>query len=280
MRKTGQRVCSGLAGLNEPEPDSNPSSATKVVRALDSGFTPSPSKQPSAPPTDLGICALRSGRQIGRETDLKKVFWLSTRTAVNTSGKRDLAAMVEADDPNGQAEAAEHQRKVARGVPIINSSIEGEPDRLHGEANWSQQPTATPSPPNIPPPLAPNLRHDLGSAASEQLQLRRSAEHLLMLASGAQQHANTLATQVGTPSRSHSPSNLCADNALVDMKAANAGRRLGLAVSPRASASGYFTPGKLLLQLPGLSSAMLAASPTALSTETDLRSPLQFVSAY
>ena len=165
-------------------------------------------------------------------------------------------------------------------MPIINRSIQGEPDRLHGEVNQSQQPTATPSPPNSTPPLAPNPSHDLASAAFEQLQLRTSAEHLLMLASSAQQPADTSATQVGTPSRSYSPSNLYADDALVDMAAAHAGRKLGLAASSRASLSEYFTPGTLWLQLPGLSSAMLAAGSTALSAEMDLRSPLRFVSAH
>jgi len=52
MRKTRQRVHRRPADVDEPEPDSNRSLATKVVRALDSGFTPSLSKQPSAPPTD------------------------------------------------------------------------------------------------------------------------------------------------------------------------------------------------------------------------------------
>jgi len=145
MRKTRQRVRSSPADVDKPEPDSNRSSATKVVRALDYGFTPSPSKQPSAPPTDLGIRALSSGRQIGRETNLKEVFRLSTQMAVNSSGNRDLAAMAEADEPNSPADAAEPPRKVAPGVP---------------------------SPPNSPPPLAPNPSHDLASAASEQLQLR------------------------------------------------------------------------------------------------------------
>jgi len=216
-------VRSGLVDVDEPEPDSNRSSATKVVRALESGFTPSPSKQPSASPTDLGIFVLRSGRQIGRETDLKKVFRLSTRTAVNSSGKRDLAAMAEADEPHSLADAADPPRKVTCGMPIIDSSIDGEPDRLHGEVNRSRQPTATPSPPNSSPPLAPNPSHDLAPAASEQLQLRTSAEDLLMLASGAQQPANTSATQVGTPSRSYFPSNLCTDDALEDMAVADAG---------------------------------------------------------
>ena len=227
------------------EPDSNRSSDTKVVPALDSSFTPSPSKQPAAPRTDMGIRALRSGRQIGRETDLKKVFRLSTQTAVNSSGKCDLATMAEADEPKCPAEAAETPRKVARVVPIIDSSIEGEPDRLHGVVNWSWQPTATPSPPSSPPPLAPNLSHDLASAASEQLQLRTSAEHLLMLASGVQQPADRMATQVPTPSRGHSPSNICAEDVLVDMAAPDAGRRLQPAASSPASSRGYFTPSKL-----------------------------------
>jgi len=46
MRKTGQRVRSGPADMDEPEPDSNGSSATKVAQALDSNFTPSRRKQP------------------------------------------------------------------------------------------------------------------------------------------------------------------------------------------------------------------------------------------
>jgi len=174
---------------------------------------------------------LRSGGQIGRGTDLKKVFRQSTGKALNSSGKRDLAAMAKADEPNGPADAAEPPRKVAHGVTIIDSSIEGEPDRLHGAVNQSRQPTTTPSPPTSRPLLAPNPRHDLASAAYEQLHLRTSAEHLLMLASGAQQPADTSATQVGTPSRSHSPTNLCTDDALVDMAAADAGRKLGQAAS-------------------------------------------------
>ena len=115
---------SGLADVDKPELDSNRSSATKVVQALDSGLTASPSKQPSAPPTHLGIRALRSGRQIGWGTDLKQVFRLSTRTAGNSSGKRDLAAMAEADEPYSPADAAEPLTKVACSVSTSDSSIE------------------------------------------------------------------------------------------------------------------------------------------------------------
>jgi len=165
-------------------------------------------------------------------------------------------------------------------VPMFYNSIDGAADRLHGELNQSRQSTATPSPANSPPPLAPNPSHDLASVATEQLQLRTSAERLLMLASSAQQPADTSATQVSMPSRSHSLSNLCANDALVDMAAADAGRKLGPAPRSRASSSGYFTPSKLHLQLPGLSSAMLAAGRTALAVETDLRSLLLVVSEH
>jgi len=112
MGKTGQRVRTGLADSDDSEPQSNCSSATKVVRALDCGFTLSTSKQRSAHSTDLGICDVISGRQIGSETDLKKVFWLSTRRAVNSSGKADQGAIAEADEPNSPADAGEPARKV------------------------------------------------------------------------------------------------------------------------------------------------------------------------
>jgi len=94
--------------------------------------------------------------------------------------------MAEADESNSPADIAQSQRKVACTMPMSGSSIEDKPDRLRGEVNWTWQPSATPSPPNSPPPLAPNLSYDLASAASERLQLRTSAEHPVMLGSGAQ----------------------------------------------------------------------------------------------
>ena len=110
IRENAQRLHNFAENIHEPQPDSNCGSATKLVRALHSGFRPSHSKQPLAPPTDMGIRALRSGRKIGRETDLKEVFLLSARTVVNSSGKCDLAAMAEDDEPNGLVDAAEHLR--------------------------------------------------------------------------------------------------------------------------------------------------------------------------
>jgi len=93
--------------------------------------------------------------------------------------------MADADEPTGSANARERPRKVTRGGQIVDRSIDGQPDCLHGEVNRSRQPTTTPSPRKSPPPLAPNPSHDRPSTASEQLQRRPSAEHLLILASGA-----------------------------------------------------------------------------------------------
>lgn len=283
-RTPGQTLRGGTADIDEPEPDSNVAAdcghnmAAQVMPALDSGFAPSPGKQVSAPPADLGTRLLRSGRQIERRTDLKKASGQSTWTAINSSGKRNLAAITEADEANSPANAAEPARKVARGVPSIGTGIEGEPDRLHGEVNLSRQPTASHSPPNSSPPLASTPSNDLASEASEQVQVRKSAEHLLMLASDAQQPADTSATQVGTPGGSRSPSDPHTGDVLVDMPAAETGRELTQAPNSPASASGYFTPGKLRLQLLGFSSAMLAAGSTAVSAETDVGSPLRFAS--
>ena len=61
-----------------------------------------------------------------------------------------------ADELKAPADAAEAPRKVAREVAIIDCRIEGELNGLHGKVNRSLQPTATPSPPNRPSPLAPN----------------------------------------------------------------------------------------------------------------------------
>ena len=150
--------------------------------------------------------------------------------------------------------------------------------------------------------MAPNLSHDPASTGFEQLQVRASVDHLLMLAAGAQQPADTSATQVGTSSRSHSPSNPRTndlvvntavadaynasadmpiedpDHALLGMLVAEPGRESDPAANSAGSTSGYSTPGKLRLRLPGFSSAMLAAGSTALSAETEVGSPPQFVS--
>ena len=97
--------------------------------------------------------------------------------------------MAEANIRGSPADVAEPPRTVARSVPIIDTSIEGEPDILLAELNQSWECTARPSQPNGPHPLVHNPSHAPSSVAYEQLQLRKSAKHLLMLASGAQQPA-------------------------------------------------------------------------------------------
>ncbi|PUU73937.1 hypothetical protein B9Z19DRAFT_1134119 [Tuber borchii] len=134
--------------------------------------------------------------------------------------------MTGTDKPNGAADAAERLRKVARGEPIIDSSIE-------------------PSLPNSPSPLAYNPHHDLASAVSEQLQVRISAEHLLMLASSTQQPANNVVVDTIVAN---------ADDALMNMPVVDARQESGLAATTPASSSGYSTP------------------------ETNFENPLQFAS--
>jgi len=125
--------------------------------------------------------------------------------------------MQEADEPYGSDGSPGPQRKVARQVGAIDAGIEVEPETRNGEHNLSRQLADRTSPTNSPSPFTPNPGHHHASAASEQAEARRLATHLLMLASGAEQSVNTLATQVITPGRSHSPSedphtgDVCAD---------------------------------------------------------------------
>ena len=156
---------------------------------------------------------MRSSRQGERQTDLKK----ASRTPANNSGKRNLGVMQEADKPYSANGSPGPQRKVALKEWAIDAGIEVESDTRDGEHNLSWQLPYRTSPTNSPSPFTPNPGHHHASAGSEQAEARRSAAHPLMLASGAEQPVNTLATQVDTPGRSHSPSedphtgDVCAD---------------------------------------------------------------------
>ena len=237
----------------------------------DAGFSPPPSKQAFTHLGNLDTRALKPSR-IGRETDRKKASVLPSLTAVSSSSKRNLAAMAELDELNSLADPAEPPRKVARLMLATDSSVEVvEPERSHGEFNSSQQPTNRLIPPISPPPLASSPSHDLAPTAVEQVQVRASAEHLLMLASGVGQPAELSVTQVGTPGRTRSPSDPRSGDPLANMMVPDAGRESGPASPASESSSGYFTASKLRLPLPSFSS-MLAA-------ETDVWSPLRSVSA-
>ena len=192
-------------------------------------------------------------------------------TAVGSSSKCNLAAMTELDELNSPADPAEPPRKVARLMLATDSSVELEPERSHGEFNSSQQPTKPLIPPISPPPLAPSPSHDLAPTAVDQVQVRASAVHPLMLASGVRQPAELSVTQVGTPGRTRSPSDPRSGVPLANMMVPDAGRESGPSSPASESSSGYLTASKLRLPLPSFSS-MLAAG-------TDVWSPLRSVSA-
>ena len=116
--------------------------------------------------------------------------------------------MQEADEPYRLDGSPEPQRKVARQVGAIDASIEIEPETRNGEHILSRQLADRPSPTNTLSLFTTNVGYHHASAASELAEPRRSAKHLLMLALGTEQPVNTLATQVNTSGRNHSPSDL------------------------------------------------------------------------
>jgi len=158
--------------------------------------------QAFVPCANLGTRVVRSSCQGERETDLKK----ASPTSANNRGKCNLVVTPEADEPSGSDGCPEHQRKVAHQVGAIDAGIEIERDTHDGVHNLSWQLDHRPSPTNSPSPFTPNLYYHHASAASEQAVARTSDAHLGILASGAEQPVKTLATQVDTPGRSHSPS--------------------------------------------------------------------------
>jgi len=230
--------------------------------------------QASVPRANLGTRVLRSSRQGEWETDLKK----ASRTPANNGGKRNLAVLHEADEPYSSDGSPEPLRKVARQVGAIDADIEVQPDTPDREHNPSRQLADRPSPTNSPSPFTPNPSHDHASAASDLAEARRSAAHLLMLAAGAEQPVNRLATQVDTPGRSHSPSDPRTGDVFADIPMVEeVGKQLSLPADSPTDSSGYSTPGKFRLRLPGFSSILLARS-AAVPAEMGVGSPLKPVS--
>jgi len=131
--------------------------------------------------------------------------------------------MAKLDELNSPADPAEPPRKIARLILASDSSVEVEPERSHGELNSSQQPTKRLIPPISSPPLASSPSQDLAPTAGEPVQVRALAEHLLMLASGVGQPAEPSVTQVGTPGRTRSLSDLRSGDLLANMMVPDAG---------------------------------------------------------
>ena len=255
-KKTGRTHCINWADIGESEPESS-------------------GTQASVPRANLGTGVLRSSRQGERETDLKR----ASRTPANNSGKCNLAVMQQADEPYSSDGSPEPQRKVACQVGAINAGIEVEPETRDGEHNLSWQLADRTSPSNSLSPFTPNPGYHHGSPASEKAEARRSAAHLLMLASGAEQLVNTLATQVDTHGRSHSPTeDSPTGDVCVDIPTAEkVGRELSPPADSPTDSSAYSTPGKFRLRLPGFSSILLTRS-AAVPAETGVGSSLMSVS--
>ena len=253
------------ADVDESESDSDVAAdtgsnpATPVIFALRSGFSPSPGKQTFIHLAKLDTRAFRPSRHIGRETNRKTPFELPSRTAVSRRSKHTLAAITELNEPNRLADPAEPPRQVVRRMPAIDYHAQVEPEGSHGVFNLSQHPTKKPSPPISPSPLASNPSHDLAPAAVYQLEVRASAEHLLMLASGVAQPAEMPVTQAGTPGRSPSPYDTGSGNMLANRPVPDTRQESGAASPANESSGGYATLSKLLLQLPGFPSTMLVA---------------------
>ena len=277
--KTGRTHLINSADVGESEPESDVAAdqgldlANEAIPAPDSGPTSSPGKPASVPWANLGTRVLRYSRQRGQATDLKK----GPQTPANNSGKPNLAVMKEAHERYSSDKSPEPQRKLPRPVGAMDAGIEVQPDTLDGEHNLSPLPAERQGPPKGPPPLTPNPGD--ASSPSEHVEPRRSAEHLLMLASGGAQPVNPLATQVGMPGRIHSPSNPATSDVSADIPAAGeACRELSPAADSPTDPSGYYTPGKFRLRLPGFSWILLARSTIVLQAETGIGSPLMSVS--
>jgi len=279
QKTVGEHTASMGADVCESEPESDVAGdlsfdlANGAIPAPDSGPTSSPGNQASVPCANLGTRILSSSRQRGQGTDLKK----APQTPANNSCKRSLAVMQVGDEPYSSDESPEPLRKVARHVDAIDAGIEVEPDTLDGELNLSPLPADRPGSPNSPPPLTPNLGH--ASSPSEHAEARRSAMHLLMLASGGEQPVNRLATQVGTRGRIHYPSHPATRDVSAHIPVAGeTGRELSPAAASPTDPSAYSTPGKFRLRLPGMSSILLARSTVVPPAAPGVGSPLKSVS--
>ena len=189
---------------------------------------------------------MRHGQQTRRETNIKEVSGLATCT-VNSNGKRARTAIARAE-PNRPADSVEPPRKIVRTGPTIDTTIVAEQEGPHREASQSQLSTESPSPPDSPPPFASNLSEDLATVASEQILVEASAQHLIMLASEAGQHAGTSEeTRVSTPAVDYYTGD--EHSGVVDedipVPEAAQGSNLSTPSPANESSSRYSTPGKL-----------------------------------
>ena len=284
MKKTGTVQYSCPADVDEPVSDDDGFSVvgTDPVRtaipASSPNFMPSPGKQ-SYPHANFNSGAFRYSQQTRRETNIKEVSGLATYT-VNSNGKYARTAISRAE-PNCLADAVEPPRNIVLAVPTIDTTILVEQGGSHLKASQSQLSTERSSPPDSSPLFASNLSQYLAAIASEQILVEASAQHLVMLASEAWQHAGMWEeTQVSTPTGhyyTHDQHSGVVDGDILVPEAVQ-GSHPPAPFPANKSSSGYSTPGKLWLQLPSFPSSMLAAGFPSVSAETHVWSPLRSVS--
>jgi len=146
--------------------------------------------------------------------------------------------MAESDEPNHPADSVEPHRKIIHTVLKIYPTIIVQQERPHREANQSQLPTVRLGPPDSPAPFASNLSDYLAAAASEQILVEVSAQHLVMLASRARQHCDrSEETQVSTPVRDHYPRDPRSEYVHVDIPVPEAAQESNLSTLPLATES-------------------------------------------
>jgi len=116
--------------------------------------------------------------------------------------------MAESDALNHPAGTVAPPKIIVRTMSTIDTTIMVKQETPNLEANQSPLPTVRLCPPDSCALFASNLHDHLAAGASEQILVEVSALHLVMLASGAGQHADTaVETQVRTPERDYYPNN-------------------------------------------------------------------------
>ena len=175
----------GLDGADDSEPDSDEIPVGHPF--ADPVLSPQamlhhPNKKYSAPPPPAR--ALRSGGRLlepARNSAPQKKA--SPPTTINSSSKRDRAAMMDDEDPQHPAENCRLPKKIVRRNGASSTYPNAEPGVGSPEVqNPFQEPSFLVSP--LQSTSSPEV-------SADDLKLRRSAEQLLMVASGAQRGGST-----------------------------------------------------------------------------------------
>ena len=221
-RRTRNR--GGLDGAGDTEPDDSESDFA-VIRDLSLELAPESEvmshvphgKQHSAPLPEARL--LRSGREIPEfakdQTDRKKA---PTRTPINSSSKRDWAAMTGGADLEHPADILQTPRKLVfwnetpPAVPNPDSDAGSQPVEVQEPLGNASSPVS-PSPEASDPPVL--------SAEDLVMELREAAEQLQMEASSEQASREQASREQATPpplSTSTSPPRVSAMDMMMELR--------------------------------------------------------------